>query len=98
MGCYDVLGVNCFNCGTKLNSQTKLLGLNDMSIYVTGNEIRNINFKNCIFGMKNNCLKCKKYSAIVIKNGKIGKVVDAKDADIQELMFGDFKWLKTKLL
>ena len=91
MGMYDIVVIKCRNCGKETNSQTKILGENDMKILEIGSKIKNDKFNNCIFKLKNKC-GCGAENAIKIRNGKIVSVEDPKKADVVEGLWKSYDY------
>ena len=91
MGMYDIIVIKCRNCGKEINSQTKVLGDNEMRLLKIGTTILNENFSNCILKLKSRC-GCGVNNAIIIKNKKIIEVESPFYANVTEELWGQYKF------
>ena len=96
MGMYDIVVIKCRNCGKETNSQTKILGGNEMKVLKIGSEIWNDELANCILKLKNKC-GCGSENAIKIKDKKIVSVERPNNADCVEELWGSYKFIIDEL-
>ncbi len=78
MGDYDIIRIKCGKCGKNMESQTKILGNNNLTIFKVGSKITNKKIDNHSIKLKEKCLFCAKENIIVIEDMKITMVVNFK--------------------
>ncbi len=102
MGCYDIVNVECANCGERTSSQTKVLGECSLRFLKERNAIDNSKYANCYFGLKNKCEHCGKQVNILINQQFIIKAIN-DDPTIYEFPYyietywGEVKEIKKEL-
>ncbi len=88
MGTYDEVKYKCVYCNKENTSQTKALGSDRLKTFKVGNLV---NKNDCIMKLKEPCMFCGKYSAVVIKDKIIIEIVGEEKADCAEIQYGQIK-------
>ena len=79
MGDYDLVRIKCGGCGRNTESQTKILGNNDLTIFKLGSKITNERLNNHSIKLKNKCPFCARENIIRIEKMKIVEVINLRN-------------------
>jgi rRNA maturation protein Nop10 len=92
---YDDIDYPCFFCGKENYAQTKILGNCTLITFKIKDKFfvnKNEGFYNCILTLKNECEKCGRKTAIVIKKGRFVGVENPRYANCKEMSFGNYEF------